>query len=156
MVYPCHHLMVSHCPSTCAQAAYSGGRSRITALELCGWPHWDKLSIIKKTGVVIQNSQEMTVTAFFHCKIAFEVHLPQLVGPLHLKSLVGFVFECFFWIYLIVASQVRSNGAGTGELLMSFALQVSFDFTPTPGGMRFSHLQHQFFDLSLSSCWAVL
>jgi hypothetical protein len=90
----------------------------------------------------------MAVVAFFDCKIAFEVHLPQLIGLLHLKVLERLVLAGFLRINLIVPVQDLGDCAGDGQCRVPFALQIGFDFTPTLGRILSSHFNHYCLDAS--------
>jgi hypothetical protein len=64
--------------------------------------------------MIIQHAQGMTIPTFFQGKIALEIHLPELIGLLHLKALHGLMFTGIFSIDLVIASEDLSNRTGTG------------------------------------------
>jgi hypothetical protein len=82
--------------------------------------------------MIIQNTQGMTVAAFFQGKIAFEIHFPKLVRVLLLKALIRSVFASFFCINLAISTQDLRDGTRARQFGMPFPLYVRLDFTTAP------------------------
>ena len=64
-----------------------------------------------KSGVVVQNSQRMAAS-LGKGEVAFEVHLPQVVGCLVLKSLPGTVLGPLGWVNATMTTQDRRDSTG--------------------------------------------
>ncbi len=78
-------------------------------------------------------------------KVSLEIHLPELVGLLHLKPLYGSMFFTLRGLDLVMAMQDGSDRTGSREDLHPFLFQLPADFASTPARMLASHPQDSFF-----------
>ncbi len=93
--------------------------------------------------MVIQHRQRVAHAAVSQGEAAFEVHLPQLVGPGALEALQRLVFERFLRVNLIVPPQNLGDGAGRRDVLVTLPLQEGLDLAAAPRGMGLAHRAHQ-------------
>lgn len=103
-----------------------------------------RLQAQQETRAIIQHSQGMTASAAGQWEVSFEVHLPQLIGMLPLKTLECFMLNRFVSIHASISMQNSCYGAGMGNMSMTASKQKRIDLAPTPDWVSITHLQHQF------------
>src|SRR6266550_5586373 len=83
------------------------------------------------TRVIIEHSQRMTTRAVAQSKVAFEIHLPKLIGPLLLKPLVAALYFVSRRAHSSVAPQNSMHGAPGYRSLRRW-WQTPFDLARAP------------------------
>jgi hypothetical protein len=95
--------------------------------------------------MIVQDSEGMTVSSIRKGEVAFEIHLPQLVGTIHLKALEGTVFSTLLWVEPPMPTQNGCDCARARHTNVLEPEQVGPDLTPTPSRMSVPCPQDGFF-----------
>lgn len=82
--------------------------------------------------MVIENGERMTAATSRKGKMAFEVHLPKIVGMRMFKANESFVFEAFKGMDEAVAFENSGNGAWMRDRMATRVDETLSDFTATP------------------------
>src|SRR5215469_5952871 len=101
-------------------------------------------------GMIVQRAQWMT-TALAHRKMAFKVHLPQLIGSRTFKTLKGPGRLALLRPDQAMAMKNPSNGAGGRKIASLQVLQTPSQLARSPGWMHLPQGHDFFFDRRLGS-----
>jgi len=102
------------------------------------------------SGMVVKHSEWMTAP-FIQSKMAFEVHLPHLIGSIVLEALPGLVLSRFGWVYSVIAPQDPRDAAGAWYVLVTEGSQASMNLPRAPGGVSIAHAHNQTFNMLRST-----
>src|SRR5882762_3804509 len=99
-----------------------------------------RLKAQRVTRMIIEHGQRMTTLAVAQSKVAFEIHLPQLIWPFMLKPLVAAGHAVRLPSHPPVSLQDRMRGT-PGQRRLFIPLQAPFDLPRTPA-ILVSNRQH--------------
>ncbi len=120
----------------------------IDSLIRAGFQPNQKPRVVIQHGQPRYRSQRMTALAGADGEIAFEIHLPQVIGFIHLKVLIGRVLPGLVSRQQPMACQDIRHGAGGWNRLITPVFEPAFQFSTAPGGMQLSG-----FDNDLLNFW---
>lgn len=81
--------------------------------------------------MIIENGERMTAKLVGEWKVAFEVHLPELVGSRAFEADERTMFETLAWIDELMSMKNLSDGAGRGQDLKR-SRQDTAEFAGSP------------------------
>src|SRR5262245_31480444 len=105
--------------------------------------------------MVIEHGQRITAP-FFQSEVAFEIHLPQVIGMRVLESLIRLMLRRSFRRDQLMAMKNRRDGARARNLWLFERLQAGLQFSSAPGRMPFAQLHHFLLDFCVGASRRVL
>jgi hypothetical protein len=98
-----------------------------------------------ESGVIVQRGERMAPSGR-QCKVSFEIHLPQIVGPRMLESNPSLVFDALIRVDQPMSMEDVGDRAGRRQVLCPQRFETGSNLAPAPGGMGLSHLDDLAFD----------
>lgn len=93
--------------------------------------------------VIVEQSQWVAASTSLEPKVAFEVHLPELIWRSPFEALAGAMRLSIFFLDTAVAAQDAVHRAHRRQFLMAQIKESLVEFARAPGGLFVSQLEHQ-------------